>query len=272
MKLAKAALVLMAVIALQLVPMDAGSAPPAAALAASHGRISFSLQFETAGEFPPQTNPHTSYYTPSQDPIAEHDGFPAVSGGVLQQRMANLAQPNNGLSRYQSYPGQMDSRLPFFMEVRLKTLVVGDDGHLCFFSRDDVIGARNFEVAFNSGGVELADGTTVAVDHSVMHTYRIEAPGGTSTYKLLIDGQQVATGVASVVTTGENAFAFGDSEDGGLGWDVDYDYVLFQQGTAPVSVPALGTAGKLAAATMLMGVGVSILFRRRGRLGTRARG
>jgi uncharacterized repeat protein (TIGR01451 family) len=215
--------------------------------------IRFDLTFEDDGVFPPAENPNTQYFSPAVagigDPIPENEAFPEVSGGLLKQRMGNLGQTSSGISRYQSHAGQMNGAESFRLEMRVKVQTIGDDYNFCVFERN---GSEDFLLLFESEGVQLADGTEVKVDHSLEHTYTLNSLGNTSSYNLLIDGVYRVTGIAGPVPGGENAFAFGDSNPGGRGWDVDYDYVRFLQNVESVPATIL-SATKTVSGSVLSG-------------------
>ena len=122
---------------------------------------------------------------------------------------------------------------------------------------------NNFLVLFIAGGVELADGTQVAVNHALPHTYRISSTANSPIYDLYVDGVLVATATATAIVTGENAFAVGDSNPGGSsGWDVDVDYWTYLQGTVSV-LPGIGAIMLLA--TVLGAVGAGSMLTLKGR-------
>jgi hypothetical protein len=203
----------------------------------SRADILKTFEFDEDGVLP-SADPEIELFTAGAS-ATETDVY-SVSGGLLEQRTFS----EDGNYSY-SFPdssllgGGIDPTRDLVMEARLRILdIQGTDG--VFFEAFD--GLNRYGPLFEETGLVFFDagnrGPSVDLtdlDLSAFHTYRVESPGGSSSFTFSVDGQIVFTGVAAASRF--NGFEWGDGlSTGGNGANVDWDFVRFAQ-PIPPSVP-----------------------------------
>lgn len=197
------------------------------------GASTVSLEFDVNGVLPSST-PSVKLY--NNTGFSEWNLY-SVVGGLLNQRTYNVTgnasylSPDTALST-----GTLDAAMNLTMEARLKIIRINGEGGAFFQAFN---GAYVYNAFFVSSGVNVLSSvgfTTIQVDTSQFHTYRIESSGNNNAFKFLIDGNQVFNGLASA-NTNLNGFGWGDGISApSNGADVDWDFVRVSQ-NAPVPLP-----------------------------------
>jgi len=201
-----------------------------------NAQINKSFEFDVDGVLP-STDPDIEFFTTG---AAETTVY-SVSNGLLEQRTLahdgnfSYTFPNTSLTG-----GGLDSSKSFSMEVRLKILNI-EGFSSPFFEIFD--GAHDFglffqspdSVLFSPAPITPGEDSVILSDEipgfniADFHTYRIESPGNSSAFNLVVDGQLVFSGTAQPLTT-LNGFEWGDGFSvPGNGSDVDWDFVRFSQ-------------------------------------------